>query len=576
MGGGMPPGPSALGHGQSGPVVEGAMPPAGPSGMMPMSMLPPPDGGMPMGAPAPPVGPPVAPEMGAIGDVGMPQQVAERRHNVTVMETTPDGKVVWDKIDQQDFLFDSHARNLNNFHLVGDIVRVRAWELLAQGFDMDAVYDLIEVSQDKGSDTTAKFNIRGNQQRTNYRDESAEDKSMIMLELTECYMRMDIEGTGVPLLYRFIVGGEGEGRKILLQEPVSEVPYAVFELLPTSENFIGDSIAKDLFDDHDLLTSLKRECNNSISAVNNPRPQIIDGQVNVQDLKNQEVGGIIRQKMPNAVSYLQTPVTSAHAIEAMQLFHRHADDRTGVNSVGTGMNPSALHNVTASAMDLAVDSSMGPMEIMTRNLMDGGVIKALQLVYNLTIQNQSGTVKLFDVEKGVGEVDPRGWNPDMRLRANVGIGKGSKHRQKEALQSLIEMQASLKDRPDMVRVSSKQIYNALADMLSSNGIFNPSRYFTAISEEEERAMEQAKAQAQQDGAGGEAAYLQGEQIKAQTEAGKAQIRAQIDAQKLMIEDDRKRDEFEAKILVEMIKNGINPQMVLQYIQRPRHQQEVAQ
>ena len=58
---------------------------------------------------------------------------------------------------------------------------------------------------------------------------------------------MDIEGTGVAQLYKFMLGGNDY--QLLDYEPYSEVPFAVFEVDPEPHAFFGRSISDLINDD---------------------------------------------------------------------------------------------------------------------------------------------------------------------------------------------------------------------------------------------------------------------------------------------------------------------------------------
>ena len=62
-------------------------------------------------------------------------------------------------------------------------------------------------------------------------------------------MRLDVEGTGVPILHRMICGGSSY--KLLDFERVDEVPFAVFEVDPEPHTMYGRSLAALIMDDQD-------------------------------------------------------------------------------------------------------------------------------------------------------------------------------------------------------------------------------------------------------------------------------------------------------------------------------------
>ena len=101
-------------------------------------------------------------------------------------------------------------------------------------------------------------------------------------------------------------------------------------------------------------------------------------------------------------------------------------------------------------------------------------------------------------------------------------------------------------------VGMTQIRNTLADMLAINGLTNAERYFMPMDMQIEQQIQQQQQQQQQ----GQKqltqpeAYVQAEQIKAQSKATTDMAKLQIDAQKAIANDDRERDQMDQDLLVD--------------------------
>ena len=97
-----------------------------------------------------------------------------------------------------------------------------------------------------------------------------------------------------------------------------------------------------------------------------------------------------------------------------------------------------------------------------------------------------------------------------------------------------------------------EVRNSLSDMLKMNGVKDTERYFKAMNpqiEQQIMAMEQQRA-GQEDQLTQPQAILQSETVKAQTKAQTDMLKLQIDAQKAIAEDDRKRDQMDQDLLVD--------------------------
>jgi hypothetical protein len=159
-------------------------------------------------------------------------------------------------------------------------------------------------------------------------------------------------------------------------------------------------------------------------------------------------------------------------------------------------------------------------------------------------------------------VDPRAWDTEMDLMVNVGIGTGRENERAAALQQALQMQQQIFQAygPQNGLVSLTQIRNTLADMLAIGGLRNADRYFmpmTAEIEQQMMAEQQAMAaqQQQQPQPDPNAAFLQAEQMKAQTRAQvdmtKAQMDYQYKMQKLAADDDLARDDMVQDLAVKV-------------------------
>jgi hypothetical protein len=107
-------------------------------------------------------------------------------------------------------------------------------------------------------------------------------------------------------------------------------------------------------------------------------------------------------------------------------------------------------------------------------------------------------------------------------------------------------------------VSLTNIRNTLSDLLAASGVRNSDRYFAPMTPEIEQQMlmMQQAAQAQQAAQGQSdpnAAFLQAEQMKAQAKMQSDMMKLQLDQQKAIAEDDRKRDQMAQDLLVDAAK-----------------------
>jgi hypothetical protein len=97
--------------------------------------------------------------------------------------------------------------------------------------------------------------------------------------VTEAYMRIDVDGTGVPVLHKIICGGTSY--EMLDYEVCDEIPFSKFEIDPEPHAFYGRSLAELVIDDQDAATAILRGILDNVALTNNPRTAFVDGMVDM-------------------------------------------------------------------------------------------------------------------------------------------------------------------------------------------------------------------------------------------------------------------------------------------------------
>jgi len=290
----------------------------------------------------------------------------------------------------------------------------------------------------------------------------------------------------------------------------------------------------------------------NVALTNNPRTEIVEGMVNVDDFLNNEIGGVVRTKAGGSVTPLTVPFVAGQTLSAVEYFDAQIDQKTGVSAASSGLDPNALQNTTATAVNATVQGAASQIEVMARNLAEGGVTQLFKLMLKLTIENCDKAEMMAIGGNDYMPVDPRSWNKEMDVTVNVGLGTGREGERLAALQQALDMQVQIFTNYGVGNglVGMTEIRNTLADMLAMGGLRNVNRYFRPMDAETEMMLQQqAQAQQGQEPMDQAAAYLQAEQLKAQSKAQTDMAKLQIDAQKALAQDDRERDQMDQDLLV---------------------------
>lgn len=488
-------------------------------------------------------------------------------YDVKLSKTFPDGDILITSVPPEEFFVNRNARSVDDFFVIGHSTDMTIGDLLAMGYNEDELQGL--------SGTNSTIEEEAEFERRGYAVDEDEDESVDptskKLVVTEAYMKVDAEGTGIPQLYQFILAGSGY--KMLSYELADEVPFAVFEVDPEPHAFFGRSLVDLIMDDQDAATAMLRGVLDNVALTNNPGLEIVDGQVSVDDLLNNEIGRIVRVKQPNAIREQVIPFTAGSTLPALQYFDLLVDNKTGVSKAAQGLDPDVLQSATATAVAATMEGAAGQAEVMARNLAEGGMRRLFKLIANCIIKN-SDKEEIIRLNNQFVSVDPRAWNADMDMIVNVGVGTGRENEKAAVLRETLQMQMSVWQQygPNNGLVTMTNVRNTLADMLSSVGLKNAERYYLPVTPESEQqliAQKQQEAQmaAQQQEGGAPTsdpnqAFLAAEQMKTQ---GKMQVdmaKLQLDAQKaqaeqqfkmheLAMKDDVKRDEMVQDLAVKV-------------------------
>ena len=473
-------------------------------------------------------------------------------HSVKLSRQKEMGELCIESVPPEEFFINRDARSFDDAYIVAHRTDMRAGDLIAMGYDPDVVLKL--DSLESGSEMTEAevYERRGYDMDTS--DDDEQDPAMRNVTVTEAYMRIDADGTGVPILHKLTCGGTAY--ELLDVEPCDELPFAKFEIDPEPHTFYGRSLAEIVMDDQDAATSVLRSILDNVAMTNNPRLGIVEGAVNIDDVLNNEIGAIVRMRQPGSVQELSVPFTAGQTLGALTYLDGLVESKTGVSRASMGLDPDAMQSTTKAAVQATVQAAAGQVEVMVRNLADG-----MRDLFGIMLRLMSKNVdeeQMMRMNGSFVPVDPRVWDQSMDVSINVGLGTGREEEKAMALSQALQMQTMVYQTygPMNGLVSLTNIRNTLADQLAVAGIRNADRYFAPITPEIEMQMLQMQQQAQaQQGQAADpnAAFLQAEQMKAQTKAQTDMAKLQLEMQKAAANDDLKRDQMAQDLLVDAAK-----------------------
>lgn len=445
-------------------------------------------------------------------------------------------------VPPEEFIIARNARNIDRADYVGHRSLKTLSELVEMGFDRE------EIEEHGSSASTFTINTEAqtrnpalnNTLRGGWKDST--DPAMQRFEYVESYIRIDKDGDGVAELRR--VCSIGEAAYILHDEVVDEVKFALICPDPASHMVIGSSMADQVMDLQLIKSNIFRNTLDSLANSIHPSKVVVEGQVNMDDVLNNEQGAIIRATQPGMVQELGGTFVGQQALPVLDYIDSIRASRTGMSKASQGLDPDVLQSTTKAAVTATMSAAQERLEMVARIFAETGIKRLFKgLLKEVTRhQDKPRTIRLRNQWV---DVDPRAWDADMDVVVNVGLGTGTIEQKIQTLMAISQKQEQVIGQygPQNPLVSVKQYRNTLAQIIELQGLKDVSRYFNEITPEVEQQMAQPQ-QPPPDPA----------QILAQVEAEKikkdmeiAYMKAQLEVQKQKDDADLARDQLDADI-----------------------------
>jgi hypothetical protein len=491
-----------------------------------------------------PDAPPAMPEMGMTPGMpgAMPPMPVPQLHDVKIRRKIPQGRLRIANVPLEDFLMSSTAITLSEdgTAFCGDRRLVPRSDLIAEGYDRDQVMDLPSMAT--SSEGQAQKDARDTGFVNGQTDVS--DISMEKIEVVEGYIRCDKDGDGKAEWRRVIRAGNGGKRHTLLDEEWGDdLPYSdIGRIFPVPHRWRGRSVFDETHDVQQVRSVILRNALDSFYWSNNPlRAADLSKIRNPDALQSPRYGEIIDIKGdPHAaVADIPTVFTGDKAFPYLEFMDNVAERRVGIGSNSMGLNPEALSNQTAKAVQAGQSAKETRVEDYARNAANDGMKRFMRCLLRLFVKHQDKPRVIRLRDKFV-PMDPRQWSDAMDVTIDTGLGAGSQDRDISALSAVLGKQemAMQFGGPLNPFVNAGHWLETCRDLARAAGLKDAESRFPVVSQEQiaqMRAQQAAQPQKPDPKMMAAQAKAQADAMKAQNsakiEAAKAQAKAQLDAAK---------------------------------------------
>ena len=465
-------------------------------------------------------------------------------YDLTIRRLKEKNQVCIEAIPPEEVLLSRHARDLESSSYVAHRMIKSVSDLVAMGYDQDEVeqhagYGGSAVDPEAYEEIEAR-NPFDNMIYPNRGDSGGKDVLYV-----EHYLFYDYDGDGIDERVR--VCTIGNGIHVVNVEPWDELPICMFCPDPEPHTAIGSCPADYLKPIQAAKSQIMRDTLDSLGHSIFPRMGIVEGQVNIDDVLNTDIGQPIRMRAPGMVQPFAVPFVGKEAFPVLGYLDEAKENRTGVSKASAGLNADALQSSTSSAVTATMSGAQGRVELICRHFAEGGLKDMFKTVNNLVIKHQNSQ-DVYRLNNKFVPVDPRYWDNDKDIVVNVAISKSSDQEKFSVLQNVAQKQEQIMQLlgPQNPLVSLQQYANTLTKMIEMAGFKDSSSFInTEVPPMPPQQQEDSKPSPEE-------MLAQAEMQKAQVTAQKAMIDAETDRMKIIMDDDRQRDIEEAQLKVKVV------------------------
>ena len=454
-------------------------------------------------------------------------------YDVEIKRRIKTGKVKIEALPPEEFLIDRRAKSIDEATFVGHRTMKTVSDLVAMGYDYD---EMVEVAGN-GNDFDNNQEYQARNPFAVISTANNGDPSSKSVLYIEGYLKVDFDGDGIAEMRRICT--VGTGNKVLRNEIVDDRQFADFCPDPEPHTFFGMCPADVVMDIQRIKSNVQRGILDSLAQAIHPRTAIVEGQANMEDVLNTEVGAVIRMRAPGMVQPFTTPFVGQAAFPMLDYLDDIKQTRTGISKAAAGLDADALQSTTKAAVSATVNAAHQHIEMIARIFAETGLRKLFTGILKLVIENQD-KARMVRLRNTFVPIDPRSWDAKMDVIVNVGVGDGTIEDRINILNQVAMRQEMLikETGPNNPIVTLPQYTNTLTKMLQLAGIKDSQNYFNQLPVDFQLPPPEAPKLTPEE----MLAQVQAQSIQADIQKKAAEL--QLDREKMIMSDDRERDRVE--------------------------------
>ena len=419
------------------------------------------------------------PEPGAMPQMdmttGLPMPVP-MIHDVEIKRNTRDGRIRIMAVPPEELILDRRARSFDDAGIIAHRQMATVSDLIGMGYDQEEIEENISSTD---LDSNDEYLARQPLSTTFGAADSLNPMQRRVLYI-EAYMRVDFDGDGIPELRKICC--MGSGYTMVRNLPASYIPFVDFPCDP--EPHTSPLEAMSIFDiTHDIQeikSEIMRNTLDSLAQSIHPRTAVVEGQVNIDDVLNNETGAIIRMRAPGMVQPFSSPFVGQPAFAMLDYMDQMREDRTGMSKAAMGLDADALQSTTKAAVAATVSASQSRLELQARILAEGMKKLFKGILYLMTTHQDKP--RMVRLRNEWVQIDPRVWDASMDVNVNIGLGNGDANEKIQAMTMIAGKQEQIMQQFGLANpvVTPAMYIRTIQKIVELSGTKDASSYFQAL------------------------------------------------------------------------------------------------
>jgi hypothetical protein len=470
---------------------------------------------------------------------GLPMQMQQPMlHDVQIKRNTKDGRIRIMAVPPEELLLDRRARSFDDAGIIAHRQMATVSDLIGMGYDQEEIEENISSTD---LDSNDEYLARQPLSTTFGAADSMNPMQRRVLYI-EAYMRVDFDGDGIPELRKICC--MGSGYTMVRNLPASYIPFVDFPCDP--EPHTSPLEAMSIFDiTHDIQeikSEIMRNTLDSLAQSIHPRTAIVEGQVNIDDVLNNETGAIIRMRAPGMVQAFSSPFVGQAAFPMLDYMDQMREDRTGMSKAAMGLDPDALQSTTKAAVAATVSASSQRLELQARILAEGMKKLFKGILYLMTTHQDKP--RMVRLRNEWVQIDPRAWDASMDVNVNIGLGNGDLGERMQGLTMIAGKQEQIMQQFGLSNpvVTPAMYIRTIQKIVELSGFKDPSSYFQALPADFQMPQSQPKPTPEE-----VLAQVQAQSIQADIQKKAAEL--ELKREQMVRDDDYRRDQLAQDLML---------------------------